>query len=154
MSDDGTGVPGRRWDGDTRGVGVAAGTDATPAIEQLLGEMRADTWVTEEPLVHLEPAIRDWLESDGSGRWRLTAIEVEGIWLRIDLEWLGDGRIRDLRADAFALIGSFSEVSTHVLQERTDSAVEFRVATGLPRGRFEPHGHLVRLRIDWESAEH
>jgi hypothetical protein len=54
-----------------------------------------------------------------------------------------------VRADVFAVIGSFAEGSTHVRERSTDAVVEFDVATGLldDQTPFRSHGHLVRFRV-------
>ena len=56
---------------------------------------------------------------------------------------------RELRAAGYALVGTFSEESTHIEQRQSDGVVELDVVTGMPDGseQFGPHGHTVRLRI-------
>ena len=136
-----------RWEGDARGVGVAAGTEGAALIEPSLEEMRDPGWVTEDPAAHLGPKLLAWVEQIGSNRWRVARLEAVGMWLEIELEWLRQGRRRDMRADVDALIGSFAEANTSVTQGEEDGAVVFRVATGQPRGDYGPHGHLVRVRV-------
>ena len=58
---------------------------------------------------------------------------------------------RDLRGVAFALLGAFAELSTHVVEEANDARDELEVVvtTGIlaSESGFAPHGHVVRLRI-------
>jgi hypothetical protein len=136
-----------RWDDDTRGEGVANAGDATIPLQRLLGDMRGPGWVTEDPIAHLGPKLRAWLADRGAHAWRLVALSVEHDRLLVDVAWRRDGRTRDLRADAYALIGSFAEAMTSVVQRSDGDAVVFEVATGQPDGEFAAHGHLVLVRI-------
>ena len=88
-----------------------------------------------------------WLADRGAETWELLALTVEDDRLVIDVAWRRDGRIRDLRADAYALIGSFAESTTHVAQRSDGDRVVFEVATGQPDGEFAAHGHLVLVRV-------
>ena len=136
-----------RWDGDTRGSGVANADDATGPIEQLVLDMRQAGWVTEDPVGHLGPKLRAWLADRGADAWELRSLAVEQDRLVIDVAWRRDGPIRDLRADAYALIGSFAEAATSVVQRSDGGLVVFDVATGQPDGEFAAHGHLVSMRV-------
>jgi hypothetical protein len=136
-----------RWDGDTRGSGVASADDATAPLDQLLGEMRGPGWVTEDPLGHLGPKLQAWLADRGTHAWQLAALSTDHHRLIVDVAWLRHGRRRDLRADAYALIGSFAEAMTSVAQRSDGDTVVFEVATGQPDGVFAAHGHLVVVRV-------
>jgi hypothetical protein len=135
-----------RWDGDEQMAGVADGSPMRRALAEMIAAMRSPGWVTEDPVVHLGPALTAWLDSDGGGRWGPVEMATDERWLVISAEWnRADGRMRDLRADAFALIGGFVEDVAHIVQVRRGDQVEFQVATGQPTGRHAAHGHLVRL---------
>jgi hypothetical protein len=136
-----------RWDGDTRGAGIADADDATGALDQLLGDMRAPGWIAEDPVAHLGPKLEAWLAVRGVEAWQLLALSVEHDRLVVDVAWRRDGRRRDLRADAYALIGSFAEAMTSVVQRSDRDTVVFEVATGQPDGEFAAHGHLVLVRV-------
>jgi hypothetical protein len=81
---------------------------------------------------------------DGSGAF---VLDLEG----------GDeapGGVGEVRAAAFALIGSFAESATYVRQRwigrdeaDADLSLQFEVGTGelASDGRFEPHGHAVLI---------
>ena len=58
-------------------------------------------------------------------------------------------RLRQLRADAVALIGTVAEGSTFVQQRMTEHEIEYSVTTGMFEGDFPfaGHGHLLLLRI-------
>ena len=73
---------------------------------------------------------------------------VEHDRLVVDVAWRRAGRRRDLRADAYALIGSFAEATTSVVQRQDGDVVLFEVATGQPDGEFAPHGHLIVVRVE------
>ncbi len=136
-----------RWDGDARGTGVASAGDATGPIDQLVLDMREAGWVAEDPVGHLGPKLRAWLADRGADAWELRSLAVEQDRLVVDVAWRRDGRIRDLRADAYALIGSFAEAMTSVVQRSDGGLVVFDVATGQPDGEFAAHGHLVSVRV-------
>jgi len=119
-------------------------------VERLLEAMRTPDWVAEEPEVHLVPHIREALAAPGA------ALQVEGFEAAANGELavrLRDSRPANqrtpagLRAAAFALAGSFGEMTTFVQQRRDGARVEFLVVTGLLDGRFTPHGHVVRLVV-------
>jgi hypothetical protein len=82
--------------------------------------------------------------------------EGEGSVYLVRLEWSppGDQTRGHLREDVYRVIGSFAELSTHVLERPADDAVEFDVTTGMRAGTtpFRPHGHLVRLRLEGEAV--
>ena len=136
-----------RWDGDARGIGVRSADDAAVALDEFGDQMRRPGWVCEDPIVHLGPKLDAWLADRGSAAWQLLRLSVEEDRLVVDAAWRRDGRVRDLRADAYALIGSFAEASTHVVQRIDGDQVVFEVATGQPDGEFAAHGHLVVLRV-------
>jgi hypothetical protein len=124
------------------------------ALERL-GSVMADAgWVTEDPIEHLGPKLRAWLEADGGVRWTEVVLAEDGPWLVVTARWARtDGRLRDLRADAYALIGSFAEEAAHAAQVRAGTLIEFEIATGQLTGDFAPHGHLVRFRPTGAEVE-
>ncbi len=134
--------------------GLADGSPMVGALEAMSSAMRDPGWVTEEPAAHLGPKLAAWLAQHDQGRWTNVELTAEERWLVVSAQWnRRDGRMRDLRADAFALIGSFAEDVAHVVQRRTGGVVEFDVATGQDRGGFSPHGHLVRFRATGSDVE-
>ena len=136
-----------RWDGDERMTGMADGSAMRDALADMGSAMSAPGWVTEEPVAHLGPKLEAWLAGDGHGRWGRVEVTAAEHWLVVSAEWTREGgQMQDLRADAFALIGSFVEAIAHVEQVRDGDVVEFEVATGQPTGRHAGHGHLVRIR--------
>ena len=135
-------------------TGIADGTPLIGSLDAMSSAMRDPGWVTEDPVAHLGPKLEAWLAEQGQGRWTNAAFAVEERWLVVSAEWnRADGRMRDLRADAFALIGSFAEDVAHVVQRRAGGIVEFEVATGQAAGDFAAHGHLVRLRVTGRDVE-
>jgi hypothetical protein len=144
-----------RWDDDTRFVGVGSAASLLPVVEAFVATAGDDGWVAEEPVRHLRPKLDAWLAAAPDGSWRDVALTTDGTWLVIEATWTGDGRLRDLRADAYALLGSFAELDTFVTQrvEPESRVVIFELATGLPEGHFAPHGHLVRLVVRGPVAE-
>jgi hypothetical protein len=134
-----------RWDVDDLGHGVASAEAFAPALEHLLAAARLPDWVAEEPEYHLLPHVRRLCDEQG---WTVSAELDDGVLvLAVGLPVGTDGRT--MRAAGYALIGTFSEESTHVEQRQLDGAVELDVVTGMPDGseQFAPHGHTVRLRI-------
>lgn len=153
--DDGRMIGRPRWEDDTRFVGVGSAASLLPVVEAFVAAARDDGWVAEEPVLHLRPKLDAWLADAPAGLWRDVTLTTDGLWLVIDVTWTGDGRLRDLRADAYALLGSFAELDTFVTQrvEPKTRIVVFELATGLPEGHFAPHGHLVRLVVRGPVAE-
>ena len=141
-----------RWDGDERGEGVADATAFADGAVELIEAMRLPKWVAEEPEFHLLPDIERAcktlpFEIDGAGVAPDGAFDVR-------LRWTGQEQaVGRARAAVFALVGSFSEVSTYVRQRRIAAGDEgetllFEVVTGiLGHGVFSPHGHTVRISV-------
>ena len=138
-----------RWDGDTRGRGVA---DATPFVDgavELVDSMRTPNWVAEEPESHLLPHLREAAEGLPLALVATRTL-VDGTF-EIELMWTGEeAGIGEIRRAVYALIGSVAETATYVRQRRDDGAATFELVTGIigEDAHFEPHGHAVRLRIE------
>ena len=134
-----------RWDIDERGRGVASAESAVPDLDRLREAMLVADWVTEDADAHLLPHVRRVCEERG---WRLERGEVVDDVLEVDaVTPAGSAHPREA---AFALIGSFAEASTHVVERSPDGRdVELFVTTGMLEGdgRFAPHGHTVRIRV-------
>jgi hypothetical protein len=142
-----------RWDGDERGEGVADATAFADGAAELIDAMRLPRWVAEEPELHLLPHIERACETlpfeiDGAGATPDGAFDVR-------LRWTGQAQaVGHVRAAIFALVGSFSEISTYVRQRRVAAPGDegetllFEVVTGiLGEGVFSPHGHTVRISV-------
>ena len=139
----------RRWDTDERGNGIASGEAFAPNVAELGDAMRDPGWVTEGPEVHLLSHLQAFCSEPGSA-FELVLSRSEDAVFVVELRWVGEeAGPGAIRAAAFALLGSISEVSTHVRQRREGDVTEFEVATGTlgSDAAFAPHGHLVRLRI-------
>jgi hypothetical protein len=135
-------------------TGVSDGSPLIGSLDSMSSAMRDPGWVTEAPLAHLGQKLEAWLAEQSQGRWTNVELATEESWLVVSAVWdRRDGRMRDLRADAFALIGSFVEDVAHVVQRRVGRFLEFEVATGQDTGDFAPHGHLVRLRATGRDVE-
>ena len=54
-----------------------------------------------------------------------------------------------VRAEAFRVLGSFAEHTTHMRQRSTEHSTEYEIATGTTEDEtpFRRHGHLVLLRV-------
>jgi hypothetical protein len=101
-------------------------------------------WVAEAPELHLLPHIERTCETNG---WRVLRAEVADDVLEVEVSTTARSR-GELRAAAFALIGSFAEAATHVNATSPDqTSVDVTVTTGILDGdsAFAPHGHVVRL---------
>lgn len=87
--------------------------------------------------------------------WSLLSAELhKGVYVVV-LEWgRPQAHIRDLRADAFALLGSMAESATYVHQSTEGETIIYDVATGMPASdsQFAPDGHAVQLRIGGEEV--
>ena len=139
----------RRWDTDTRGTGIGDGHWIASAVQRLLEALAAPGWVAEEPDVHLLPHLRRACDAPNSP-WTLIGAELHDAVYVVRLEWSRpQPRLRQLRADALALIGTVAEASTFVRQRMTEGEIEYHVTTGMLEGDspFAAHGHLLLLRI-------
>ncbi len=140
----------RRWDGDTRGRGVASAASHAPSLQGLLGAMQATDWVAEEPRTHLLPHLETALGRGDSPLRLLAARDNPDGTFNVDLAWRGPpASARDRRAAVFALVGAIAECSTHVREQRLDDGAVFDVVTGMldGDGPFAGHGHTLRLRV-------
>jgi len=135
-----------RWDIDERGRGVASAEAAVPDLDRLRDAMLVPDWVTEEPDLHLLPHVRRVCEERG---WRLERAEVVDAVLEVDA--VTPAGSASPREAAFALIASFAEASTHVVERSpyVGRDVDLFVTTGMLEGdgSFAPHGHTVRVRV-------
>ena len=144
-----------RWEGDPLGRGEASAAAVLPALHELAARAADEGWVAEDPEMHLGGALRAWLSAGPARPWAEVTLATDGPWLLVRAAWTGDGRLGELRADAYALLGSFAEVETFVRQRSDPGArlVVFECATGLTGEVFAPHGHLVRLEVRGPVAE-
>jgi hypothetical protein len=137
----------RRWDIDERGRGVASAERAVPDLDRLRDAMLEPDWVTEDPEMHLLPHVRRVCVERG---WDITRAGVTEAVLQVDVS-APASTVRSPREAAYALLGSFAEASTHVVERSTDVGrdVELFVTTGMldGDGAFAPHGHTVRIRV-------
>jgi hypothetical protein len=137
-----------RWDGDTRGRGVA---DATPFVDgavELVDSMRTSEWVAEEPESHLLPHLRE--AAEGLPLALDATRKLDDGTFEVELRWTdGDAGIGEIRRAVYALVGSVAETATYVRQRRDGDSVTFELVTGIigEDARFEPHGHAVRFRV-------
>jgi hypothetical protein len=144
-----------RWDGDSRGRGVADAAQLAPGAGELVAAFTQPGWVAEQPELHLRPHVEAWCRRDH--RLALTRARTDDLNVYIlDLEWRGgSASVGEARAAVFALIGSFAESATYVRQRRvaadgSDSSMklQFEVGTGeLADARFDPHGHVVVINV-------
>lgn len=147
--------PDRRWDNDTRGHGDGTADWIVPDVHELVTALTQPGWVAEDPASHLLPHPRRVCE-DSASPWTLVAAESRDTVYILTLEWSHpEPRLRQLRADVFALIGVIAEASTFVHQHLTDEAIEFHLTTGMLDGDspFKAHGHLLQLRIGGPSVK-
>jgi hypothetical protein len=139
----------RRWDTNLRGSGIGDGGWIVPAVRQFLDALAAPCWVAEDPHVHLLPHLRQACAAPDSP-WTLIGADLEEAVYVVTLVWSRpQPRLRQLRADAVALVGTVAEGSTFVQQRRTEREIEYAVTTGMLEGDspFAGHGHLLLLRI-------
>lgn len=137
----------RRWDIDARGRGIASAEAAVPDLDRLRHAMLEPDWVTEDADAHLLPHVRRMCAERG---WELTRAEVADAVLEVDV-FARAATVRNPREAAFALLGTFAEASTHVVERSPDVGrdVEIFATTGMLEGDgdFAPHGHTVRIRV-------
>jgi len=135
-----------RWEGDVRGRGIGSAEAGVEELDRLRSAMVLPDWVAEAPDVHLLPHVERMCDEHG---WRIVRADAAAGVLEVDVTTAAQSR-GELRAAAYALIGSFAEDSTHVIATSPDdSSVEVIVTTGMLEGdgAFAPHGHVVRLSL-------
>jgi hypothetical protein len=130
----------RRWDTDERGRGIADASALAPGVQELTRALTLDEWVAEEPELHLLPHIERACDEAGL---QLLDHQLEEAVFTVRVAWPGTPRPAEVRAAAFAIVGSFAESATSV-RER---GLSFEIVTGLLDSdtEFKSHGHLVRL---------
>lgn len=137
----------RRWDTDERGRGVATAAGAVPELDRLRAAMLEPDWVAEEPDAHLLPHVERLCAERG---WSVARAEVVDAVLEVDVA-AADASTRSAHDVGFALVGTFAEASTHVVDVGRGGGREadLLVTTGMLEGdgHFAPHGHTVRLRV-------
>jgi hypothetical protein len=112
--------------------------------------------VSEQPELHLLPHVEEWCQQDRRFAVSGARTDAAGAYI-VDLDWRGaTGRVGEVRAAAFALIGSFAESATYVRQRwasrdntGSETSLQFEVGTGElgSNARFAPHGHVVLINI-------
>ena len=140
----------RRWDDDDRHIGVADASGFAPAIDELARLARRPGWVAEDPGAHLAPHLRQ--------------ASVPGLRL-LDIHASHDGALhataehspgasrRDIRRQAWTLIGAIAEPAASVHEHADGDLVTFDVVTGIPDGGpFASHGHTLRLTVQPPTA--
>ncbi len=139
----------RRWDIDERGRGITSGNVFAPNLDELTRDAAGGSWVAEDAEAHLMPHVRAASDAEHS-LLRVVDADLRDDVLVIDLAWLGEAPGPDaVRAEAFRVLGSFAEHTTHVRQRSTGQATEFEISTGTTEDEtpFRRHGHLVLLRV-------
>lgn len=139
----------RRWDIDERGRGIASGGVFAPNLDELIQDAAGDSWVAEDAEAHLMPHVRAACDAEHS-LLQVVEAHLRDDVLVIGLAWIGEVPGPDVvRAEAFRVLGSFAEHSTHVRQRSTEHSTEFEIATGTTEDEtpFRAHGHLVLLRV-------
>ena len=116
---------------------------------------RNDGWVAEDPVRHLRPALDAWLAAAPDGPWQVRGA-LDGRDLARDRCHVA-GRRPAPRAPRGCLraprqLRRARHVRDPACAEPETGAVVFEMATGLPDGRFGPHGHLVRLVVSGPVA--
>ena len=120
-----------RWDIDERGRGVASAEEAVPDLDRLREAMLVPDWVSEDPDAHLLPHMRRVCDERG---WKLERGEIVDAVLEVDA--LTPEGSPPPREAAFALLGSFAEASTHIVERSLDVGrdVELFITTGMLEG--------------------
>jgi len=145
----------KRWDTDERHLGVADASAFAAAIEELASLARRPQWVAEDPHLHLTPSLRDASEPGQPGPRILRADVGDDGVLTVAFEHARGASRRDIRRQAWALLGAIAETMASVRERRMGDEVIFDVVTGEPDGgvAFASHGHTVRLIIRPPAAE-
>jgi hypothetical protein len=137
----------RRWDTDERGHGVASAAAAVADLDRLRVAMLEPDWVAEDPDLHLLPHIRRLCEEQS---WNLARADVVDAVLEVEVV-VPAATVGSPTAAAFAILGTFAEASTHVVEQASEvgESIELLATTGMLEGdgAFAPHGHTVRIAV-------
>jgi hypothetical protein len=139
----------KRWDTDDRYGGVADASAFAASIEELASLARRPRWVAEDPGVHLVPHLRDATQSGQSGlRILQVSVSQDGV-LTVAFEHPPGASRRDIRRQAWGVLGAIAETMASVRERRADGQVVFDVVTGEPDSAtaFASHGHTIRLIV-------
>jgi hypothetical protein len=145
----------RRWDGDQRGEGIADGAWIAGDVRRFVAALAVENWIAEDPDLHLLPHLQRACAVPGAP-WTLQRAEMHDSVYVVFLDWLGNPpRQGQLRADVFALLGTFVETVAYIHQRVLDDAICYDIATGLlaEDTQFRPHGHLVQFRITGAAVD-
>lgn len=137
----------RRWDTDDRFTGVADASAFAAAADELVTLTRLPGWVAEDPDLHMVPHLDD----SGTAGPGLRLLDVstgdQGV-LNVAAEHQPGASRRDIRKQAWTLIGTVAELLASVSEHTQDDRVVFEVVTGVPAGgHFATHGHTLRLTV-------
>ena len=137
----------RRWDTDERGRGVASAAASVADLDRLRIAMLEPGWVAEDPDLHLLPHVRRLCEEQG---WNLARADMVADVLEVEVV-VPAATVRSPTAAAFAILGTFAEASTHVVEQASElgESIQLLVTTGMLEGdgAFAPHGHTVRIAV-------
>lgn len=153
--------PDHRWEGDSKGSGVADATWLLHGAAEMLEAMGRPDWVAEDAEAHLLPDLERWCARPESPlRVKRTMTAPNGCF-EVALEWEGEaGDIAAVRTECFGLIGSIAESASYVRQRLPPGATDvdnggvgrefvIELATGMLDADtpFASHGHTLRLRV-------
>ena len=145
----------KRWDADERCGGVADASAFAAEIAELASLARRPRWVAEDPDVHLIPHLRDATKPGQTGLRLLQAsVSQDGV-LTVAFEHAPGASRRDIRRQAWALLGAIAETMASVREHHAGGQVILDVVTGEPDSAtaFASHGHTVRLVMQPQVTE-
>jgi len=106
-----------------------------PNLDELTRDAAGGSWVAEDAEAHLMPHVRAACDAEHS-LLRVVDADLRDDVLVIDLAWLGETPGPDaVRAEAFRVLGSFAEHTTHVRQRSTGQATDVEISTRHDRRR-------------------
>jgi hypothetical protein len=139
-----------RWDSDARSARVAEADGMARDVQRLADALKAPTRIAELLENRLPPGLEQACVAAGSP-WTFLASHAEDETpVAIEVRWdRTEGTLRELRADAFALLGTITESVTFVQQRTTPTAVEYRIVTGTLDGddQLANPGSVLVLRV-------
>lgn len=147
-----------RWEGDTRGEGVASAAAEASRLDVFRGAVVESAWVAEEPEIHLWPGLAATITAEGSPWSAARHSTDEAGRFVVELDYARDSsfNLTAFRRRVLALLGGVIEGASYIEISDKDrgGVVVVSVVTGSldDQTPFRSHGHTLKLLITVSPA--